>query len=176
MNAGFNTGRMSRAALAAVAVAALCLPVSWARGQHGSAPRSSPAARASAPRPQAPKPQQARPQNPVGRPGSPTPGSPTQGRPPVGAPSGARPGYPTPGYPGQANQRPPYPGYPGGAYAGRGYPGNYPPGHLGDWLNQHRNLPVQDQERMLRSDPGFNRLPAQEQQRLVNRLDRKSVV
>jgi len=41
-----------------------------------------------------------------------------------------------------------------------------PRGNLGDWLIQHHNLPVQDQERMLRSDPGFNRLPAQEQQRL----------
>ena len=42
-----------------------------------------------------------------------------------------------------------------------------PPGHLGDWLNQHRNLPVQEQERMLRGDPSFRRLPPAEQQRVV---------
>jgi len=28
-----------------------------------------------------------------------------------------------------------------------------PQGHLEDWLNQHRNIPVQDQERMLSNDP-----------------------
>jgi hypothetical protein len=41
---------------------------------------------------------------------------------------------------------------------------------LGDWLNQHRNLPVQDQERALRADPGFRRLPSVEQQRVVSQL------
>ena len=45
-----------------------------------------------------------------------------------------------------------------------------PPGHLGDWLNQHRNLPPQDQERLLRNSPSFNRLPAQTQQRLTQQL------
>ena len=43
-------------------------------------------------------------------------------------------------------------------------------GHLGDWLNQHRNLPVQDQERLLRAEPSFNRLAPDEQQRLVQQL------
>ena len=38
-------------------------------------------------------------------------------------------------------------------------PPNCHQGHLGDWLNQHRNLPVQEQERMLRTDPSFRRLP-----------------
>ncbi len=47
-----------------------------------------------------------------------------------------------------------------------------PPGHLGDWLNQHRNLPVQDQERLLRNSPSFNRLPQDQQQRLVQQLHR----
>jgi hypothetical protein len=45
-----------------------------------------------------------------------------------------------------------------------------PPGHLGDWLNQHRNLPVQDQERLLRNSPSFDRLPPDQQQRLVQQL------
>jgi hypothetical protein len=31
-------------------------------------------------------------------------------------------------------------------------------------------LPVQDQERMLRNDPSFNRLPSGDQQRLVQQL------
>src|SRR5579863_3746364 len=50
------------------------------------------------------------------------------------------------------------------------YPGAAPPGHLGDWLNRHQGLPVQDQERLLRSDPNFNRLPPETQQRLVQQL------
>jgi phage-related protein len=41
---------------------------------------------------------------------------------------------------------------------------------LGDWLNQHRNLPVQEQERMLRGDPSFRRLPPADQQRVVRQL------
>jgi len=45
-----------------------------------------------------------------------------------------------------------------------------PAGHLEDWLNQHRNVPVQNQEQMLRSDPSFGRLPAADQQRLTQQL------
>jgi hypothetical protein len=56
------------------------------------------------------------------------------------------------------------------AYPGYAPPSEFPQGHLGDWLNQHRNLPVQDQERMLRGDPGFRRLPAADQQRVVQQL------
>jgi hypothetical protein len=41
---------------------------------------------------------------------------------------------------------------------------------LGAWLNEHHDLPVQEQERVLRSDPSFARLPAQDQQRLVQQL------
>jgi hypothetical protein len=53
-------------------------------------------------------------------------------------------------------------------YAGRN-PGSVAPGqHLGGLLNEHRSLP--DQEKALRSDPSFNRLPAGEQQRLLNQL------
>jgi hypothetical protein len=53
----------------------------------------------------------------------------------------------------------------------RAYGRNAPPaGHLGAWLNQHGNLPPQERERMLRSDPNFNHLPPSEQQRLVEQL------
>jgi len=45
-----------------------------------------------------------------------------------------------------------------------------PPGHLEDWLNQHKNVPVQNQEQMLRSNPNFGRLPAADQQKLVQQL------
>jgi hypothetical protein len=45
-----------------------------------------------------------------------------------------------------------------------------PPGHLGAWLNEHRNLPVPEQERVLRSDPSFKRLNPLMQQRLVQQL------
>ena len=45
-----------------------------------------------------------------------------------------------------------------------------PAGHLEDWLNQHRNVPVQNQEQMLRSDPSFGRLPKADQQRLTQQL------
>jgi hypothetical protein len=52
------------------------------------------------------------------------------------------------------------------------YPGAASPGHLGDWLNQHRGLPAQEQERMLRGDPSFYRLPSADQQRLLQQLHR----
>jgi len=44
------------------------------------------------------------------------------------------------------------------------------PGHLGDWLNNHRNLTPQQQEEQLRREPGFNRLSPDQQQRVLNRL------
>lgn len=42
--------------------------------------------------------------------------------------------------------------------------------HLPQWFRQHQNLSPQDQQRALRNQPGFNRLPPWEQQRLFNRL------
>ena len=67
--------------------------------------------------------------------------------------NGARPGTPAPTYT--------RPAYPNANRPGSVYPGAAPPGHLGDWLNQHQGLPVQDQERLLRNDPSFNRLPTE---------------
>ncbi len=79
----------------------------------------------------------------------------------VGQPSPGRP-YPGPPYFASGASRP--------AYSGYRLPTETPRGHLGDWLNQHRNLPVQQQEQMLRSDPSFRRLPPGEQQRVVQQL------
>ncbi len=66
------------------------------------------------------------------------------------------------------------PGFSRPAYRGYAPPAQLPPGHLGDWLNQHRNLPVQEQERMLRNDPSFHRLTPADQQRVVRQLHQVS--
>ncbi len=42
--------------------------------------------------------------------------------------------------------------------------------HLPEWFNNHQNLTPQQQEDALRREPGFRDLPADQQQRLVNRL------
>ncbi len=42
--------------------------------------------------------------------------------------------------------------------------------HLPEWLNQHQNLSPQQQEDLLRREPGFNRLSPDQQQRVLNRL------
>lgn len=156
-NAGYAgyarmTGRAATAALAAV----VCVSAAWANGQRASA-------HASAPRSQPTLNQPARPQyqnRPAGQ---------SQGRQQGNAGQRPGPGYPAPrpAYPGS-----PYlgPGYPRPGVPGYGSPMVAPPGHLGDWLNQHRGLPVQEQERMLRGDPSFRRLNPADQQRLMQQL------
>jgi hypothetical protein len=42
--------------------------------------------------------------------------------------------------------------------------------HLGVWLQRHGNLTPEQQERALRSEPGFNRLSPETQQKLLDRL------
>jgi Protein of unknown function (DUF3106) len=42
--------------------------------------------------------------------------------------------------------------------------------HLGTWLQRHGNLPPEQQQRALQSEPGFKSLPPETQQRLMNRL------
>ena len=42
--------------------------------------------------------------------------------------------------------------------------------HLQDWLSRNQNVPVQDQEKQLRNDPSFKRLPQADQQRLTQQL------
>lgn len=57
-----------------------------------------------------------------------------------------------------------------GAQPGNG--GRQPYGglHLQDWLSRNQNVPLQDQERQLRNDPSFKRLPQADQQRLAQQL------
>jgi hypothetical protein len=43
-------------------------------------------------------------------------------------------------------------------------------GHLPEWLNRHQNMTPQQRENALRQEPGFNRLPQDQQQRLINRM------
>ena len=147
-----NTGRIGRAAIAALL---LCAPAVWAH--HSGVPAPAPHASAPAAHP-------SRPQN-QGRPQANAPRRPAYGYP------ATRPVGPTSAYPG-----PPYlgPGFSRPAYRGYAPPAQLPQGHLGDWLNQHRNLPVQEQERMLRNDPSFHRLPASDQQRVVRQLHQVS--
>jgi DNA-directed RNA polymerase subunit F len=62
----------------------------------------------------------------------------------------------------------------GGGYAGGAVVQPAPPQpereHLGEWLRQHQNMSFQEQERALRTEPGFNRLPPAKQQKLLERL------
>lgn len=151
--------------MVAVLCVPLCAPSCWARGSHQSGAARSGAPRAAQRSFQSPRmqPNGSRTANRQFQAG------PRAGQAPV-YPGTARPGvgYPNAGYPAAR-----YPGYPG-AYAGvrPGYlsPRAAPPGHLGDWLNRHQGLPLQDQERLLRNDPSFNRLPPANQQRLLNQL------
>jgi Protein of unknown function (DUF3106) len=44
--------------------------------------------------------------------------------------------------------------------------------HSGQWLNQHRNLPLEQQKRALQNDPQFKRLTPDRQQKFEQRLQR----
>lgn len=94
----------------------------------------------------------------------------------------ARPNYPgaapNEGRPGQSygrqgqydgRQGQPNPGYARPGNRPYSYPAS-PPGHLGSWLNKHRNMPLQGQEQLLRNDPSFRQLPPADQQRLMRQL------
>ena len=45
-------------------------------------------------------------------------------------------------------------------------------GHIGDWVRTHRDMPVAEQQKALQSDPTFQKLGPQQQQRLQNQLTR----
>jgi hypothetical protein len=45
-----------------------------------------------------------------------------------------------------------------------------PSSHLGGWLQSHQGQSFAGQENALRREPGFNRLPQPQQQRLIDRL------
>jgi hypothetical protein len=51
-----------------------------------------------------------------------------------------------------------------------------PKGHAGDWLRRYADLPPDEQESALQSDPEFRRLPAERQQRLRERLQHFSTL
>jgi hypothetical protein len=55
---------------------------------------------------------------------------------------------------------------------GRPNPQPKPPGqqHLNEWLKQNQGVSTQEQINRLQREPGFNRLPPDQQQRLVQRL------
>ena len=177
---------MLRAAvLTAVTTAFLCLPAASLIAQPQSNPR--PAPRYTQPRQQSARPNERAPQY--------------QNRAPQQYPNRVPQQYPgrVQGYPGQTAQpyrpgqvsRPvqnPYAPQTGGrnlepnrSYNAPGYtrpvtPGPprqlyAPPGHLGAWLDTHRNVSVPQQQQMLRSDPSFRRLPQGEQQRVINQLN-----
>jgi hypothetical protein len=64
---------------------------------------------------------------------------------------------------------------PGSAYPGQRAAYNAPSSnrggpHLGNWLQNHQGESPASQENALRREPGFNRLPPQQQQRLIDRL------
>ena len=42
--------------------------------------------------------------------------------------------------------------------------------HLAQWMERHRNLPLDQQQRALANEPGFHQLPAETQQRMMDRL------
>jgi uncharacterized protein DUF3106 len=43
-------------------------------------------------------------------------------------------------------------------------------GHAGDWLRQHKNMPLNEQQRALQNDPQFRHLTPEQQQQLQQRL------
>lgn len=64
---------------------------------------------------------------------------------------------------------------PGQMYGGRGPNALSRPNssqHLPEWFAHHQGLPPAQQEDALRREPGFARLPADQQQRLIDRLHR----
>ena len=75
------------------------------------------------------------------------------------------PGQPAPG-PGRPAREP---GERRNAFGMRG--GHHGPGtHAGDWLRKYQNLPPDQQEQALTSDPEFQKLPAERQAKLRQRL------
>ncbi len=67
----------------------------------------------------------------------------------------------------QMNSQPQY----GGQFGGQQFTNRAgQPQHLSDWLSHRQNLTPQQRENALRQEPGFNRLPQDQQQRLINRM------
>lgn len=151
----------------------LCLAAFGQRGHGGAGQHSAPHASM----PPAPRPQMQAPHRVEGR--TPQvnrqvgPHNPEQ----YGRPSGnvqGRPGNPYNGSvpPGLAPNRAqsPRPPYAGSPYVMR--PNPQIQGHLPQWMAQHDNLPIGQQDRLLRQEPGFNRLSPADQQRQIQELHR----
>ena len=165
---------LRRAVLTAMATVSVCLPAASLIAQHTNNARPAPAPHYSAPRQQNTHPQSPR------QPNQPSPQY--QNRAPQQYPSYRPPAgtaVPRNPYAPQAGPRGIYPSsnYNAPAYGRQAFPGTAqqtyaPPGHLGAWLNTHRDVPVTQQQQMLRNDPSFRRLPQGEQQRLMNQLNR----
>jgi hypothetical protein len=155
-----------RPAVIAGTVLSLCLSAASALGQRNNPPPARPRfAQRQAPRQQfqnQQRPFQNRQMQNQQRPYQGQPQNNGAGRQIPGyGPNAARPGT------GQGYNQPVSPG---AARPNYNYPDAANKGHLGDWLNQHRNLPIQQQEQLLRNDPNFNRLPPATQQRLTQQL------
>ena len=161
-------GSVRVAALVAV-TAVVFLPAAWAVGQRGGGGRGQPHPSAQRSRPQSRTRNQERPEPPSqgGERGVQGRGQGNAGPRPYGPPSGLPGNGFRPGYPGPADGRPFFPGPPAPPYYNPRYA---PPGHLEDWLNRHRDLPLREQEQLLRNDPTFKRLPSANQQRLMRQL------
>jgi Protein of unknown function (DUF3106) len=130
----------------ALSLAFLISPASYARGQHVQA------------RPPAVRPAPMRPAPPAARPNQ---NGKQNGQ---GRPAANRPYQPAPYQPGPYRPAP-------GAGMRPGVNGSVrPPGHLQDWMARHQNLPPAQQENLLRSEPGFNRLSPDQQARVMNRF------
>ena len=167
-----SSGRIRAAALVA-AMAVVFLPTAWALGQHRRGGRAQAHSSAQQSRPQNRAQDHARPerQSQGDERGKQDREQENAGPRPYGPPSGAPPAFPRngfrPAYPGPMNNRPLFPGPPIPPYYNPRYA---PPGHLEDWLNRHRDLPLREQEQILRNDPSFSRLPPANQQRLLRQL------
>jgi hypothetical protein len=159
LKAGIEVKLRKTASVVAVA-ALLCMPVFPVFGQHPGQARPALGSRAGGFRAQANRNQpRVQPQSRPRAYGNAVPQSQQYRN--FTPQTAVHPAMPGQTYQGQGYARPGYPGV-GGSYA--------PPGHLGAWLNAHRGVPTQDQERMLRNDPSFNRLPQADQQRLTRQL------
>lgn len=104
---------------------------------------------------------------------APRPSPPRPSAPPAPAP---QPNYRAPAPQAGPAFRPAPPGYrPGAPYPTGRNPYGAPPAntrgqHLGNWLQSHQGESFVGQENSLRHEPGFNRLPQPQQQRLIDRL------
>jgi Protein of unknown function (DUF3106) len=173
-------GVFSRCATLALLIVAAALPLAFGQhanhgggGSHAPAPPQASAPHMSAPHMSAPN---------IAAPHASAPHmqapSPAYRGPAYGAPAyrGAPPGYaPRPYVRTPIAPGPPHPIYGPGPYPAPRAPYAAPPGniggpHLGNWLESHQGESFVGQENALRREPGFNRLPQPQQQRLIDRL------